>query len=115
MTLIRQISLAVVVTVWAATALAERDCTRPSAPLIPDGAGASESQLVTTQGQVKEYVAQGQFYLKCLKAKEVQLGEDITEEQQNKLLAMYNEVVDEMKATSQEFNQSVRDYQNANS
>ena len=114
MTLIRIFLLTFLASLLAANALADRDCSRPSAPVVPDGAEVSEGQLVAAQKEVKEYVAQGQYYLKCLKAKEVQLGEDISEEQQSQLLAMYNELVDEMKSTSDEFNQAVRDYQSAN-
>lgn len=87
---------------------ADRDCSRPSPPNIPDGSKVAEAELVATQQELKEYVAQGEYYLGCLKAAEAKLGEDIDEEQQQKLVAAYNQTVDEMKAASEKFNQSVR-------
>ncbi len=88
---------------------AERECTPlGDGPEIPDGAAVTEAELVTSQKAVKEYVAQGEFYIQCLKATEVKLGEDITEDQQQRILLAYDQTVEKMHQTSEAFNEAVR-------
>lgn len=90
---------------------AGENCPQPTAPSIPDGSTATESEMLDAQQQVKGYVQEGQQYLKCLKQAEADIGEDITKEQQKELVGHYNTMVDEMQETSDAFNAAVRDYQ----
>lgn len=90
---------------------AERECTPlGDGPEIPNGAEVTEAELVTSQKAVKEYVAQGEFYIQCLKATEVKLGEDITEDQQQRILLAYDQTVEKMHQTSDAFNAAVREF-----
>lgn len=90
---------------------ADRECNAlGEGPSIPDGAKATEAELVESQAAVKEYVAQGEFYLQCLKATEFKLGDDISEDQQQRLLLAYDQTVEKMQQTSEAFNQAVRDF-----
>lgn len=108
----RQFFVALLLCLFTAGAVAEdRKCDPPQAPEVPDGAKSSESELIAAQQDVKEYVAQGEFYLGCLKNTEQELGEEITEEEQQQLLGVYNQVVDEMQRVSEQFNKAVQDYQ----
>jgi triphosphoribosyl-dephospho-CoA synthetase len=57
---------------------------------------------------VREFVAGIQSSLECLTAAEESMGEDITEEQQVMLVAIYNKGVDEMNAVAANYNEQVR-------
>jgi len=87
---------------------ADRECEYDKAPSLPDGSSASYEEMVEAQGEVQEYIKQSEFFIGCLKQKETQLGEDITEEQKAKIVSAYNHVVDEMKATSEQYNAQIK-------
>lgn len=87
---------------------ADRKCEYKEAPTLPDGSSASYDEMVDAQGKVQEYIKQSEFFIACLKQKETQLGEDITEEQRAKIVSAYNHVVDEMKATSENYNGEIK-------
>jgi len=89
------------------------DCTAPDAPAVPAGKHASQKEMLEAQRRVKDYVAEAEQYIACLKAEEQALGEDASKEQRLKIVGLYNEMVDEMKATSDEFNTSVQAFQTA--
>lgn len=90
------------------------DCTQPEAPSVPAGEQASQQEMLQAQQKVKGYVAEGQQYIACLKAEEQALGEDAPKEERLEIVGLYNDMVDDMKATSNAFNASVQAYQAAN-
>jgi hypothetical protein len=57
---------------------------------------------------VREFVANIQSSLECLTAAEESMGEDITEEQQVMLVAIYNKGVDQMNEVAANYNEQVR-------
>ena len=71
--------------------------------------------MLNAQQNVKGFVAEGQQYIACLKAEERSLDEDASKEERQEIVGLYNDMVDEMKASSNEFNSAVRKYQMANS
>lgn len=97
-----------------ASAASAIDCTAPEAPQVIDGKNASEQEMLDAQQAVKGFVAKGRQYIGCLKAKEQALGEDAAKEASKELVDLYNAMVDEMKSTSEAFNNAVRTYQAAN-
>lgn len=68
-------------------------CTRPTAPEIPDPATAVTPQMIKAKNDVQAYVETAEKYLKC-----------------NISTSQHNNMVDEMKAVADKFNQAVRDY-----
>lgn len=97
----------------AAPALAD-DCTRPPAPTVPQGATASNDQMVAASGAVKTYMAETESYLSCLQAQEALMKDQLTPELQQDMLNRYNSAVESMEAVAAEYNQAVRDYKAAN-
>lgn len=98
---------------YASAAIAV-DCTAPEAPQVIEGENASKQEMIEAQKAVKSFVAKGRQYIGCLKAEEQALGEDADEEARKELVDLYNTMVDEMKSTSEEFNNAVRTYQAEN-
>lgn len=85
-------------------------CAFPEAPTVPDGAKASEEEMGQAGSAVRAYVAGVQASLQCLTDVEKSLGEEITTEQQDQLVATYNAGVDQMNAVAGSYNTAVRVY-----
>jgi hypothetical protein len=86
------------------------DCQFPEPPTVPDGATASEAQMGQAGVNVRDFVADVQSSLQCLAAAEQRLGDEITEEQQATLIAIYNDGVDQMNTVAERYNEQVRVY-----
>ncbi len=84
------------------------DCERPEAPSVPEGATASETDLLEAQQLVKGFNAEGEDYLACVKEAEATLGAEPTEEQKQEYTTLHDTMVDEMHAVADKFNQAVR-------
>ena len=85
-------------------------CRFPEPPSIPDGATASESEMGQAGADVRDFVADIQSSLECLTDTEQSMGEEISEEQQAQLVAIYNNGVDQMNAVAAKYNEQVRAY-----
>lgn len=86
-------------------------CTFPEEmPQIPDGASATREQMTEAQGDVQTFVQAGQKSLQCLAEVEKSLGEEITEEQQQQLVAIHNERFDKLSTVASEFNEQLKVY-----
>lgn len=116
-----------IICAFSANATELTDCPRPSAPQdLPDGSSSSESRMVEAQQMVKNFVAEGQTFLDCLKmviqeVKEnvtaaAQESDELTEDQKaavrrhQKLIEIHNEMVGEMQRVAEDFNQAIQDY-----
>jgi len=85
-------------------------CKFPEPPVVPEGAEATEAEMGQAGADVREFVANIQSSLECLTEAEQAMGEDITEEQQAQLVAVYNNGVDQMNSVAQNYNAQVRAY-----
>jgi hypothetical protein len=85
-------------------------CRYPEPPMVPDGATATEAEMGQSGADVREYVAGMESSLECLLAVEESMGEEITEEQQATLVAVYNNGIDQMNAIVNEYNAQVKVY-----
>jgi hypothetical protein len=97
----------------AAARAAELDvshCRFPEVPAVPDGTQANEAEMGQAGGAVREFVAGIQTSLQCLTDVEKSLGDEITDEQQAQLVAIYNNGVDQMNAVAGQYNAAVRAY-----
>ncbi len=83
-------------------------CKYPEPPKVPDGATASEAAMGQAGAQVRDYVAGVQSSLQCLSEVEKSMGDDITDDQEATIVAVYNNGVDQMNAIAQEYNKQVR-------
>ncbi len=83
-------------------------CEAPQRPDVPDGAQATQEQMVQGGQDVRDYVQAQQQRLKCLERKEAELGEEITEEQKALINRIYNKTVNDMQTVADEYNEQVR-------
>ena len=83
-------------------------CKYPTRPEIPNGRNATEDEMMGAQKWLKDYLASGDGYLACLDQISQGWGETATEEQKAVIVIFHNRMVDEMQATADLFNQSVR-------
>lgn len=93
-----------------ATSTAFADCSRPTAPELPDGATSDLETMVAGQKAVKAYVAETEAYLDCLTAEGEAAVEEETAEEQLARVEQHNAAVDEMEAVATAFNEEIREY-----
>ncbi|MFI2810520.1 MULTISPECIES: hypothetical protein [Microbulbifer] len=117
----------------AATALfiagsAFADCDKPQLPEIPDGSTASQESMLQGQKAVKQYLQEGDAYLKCLEqenkaalATAKESGVEPDSEAARQLQAEsearvqeHNATVDAMHNVGNQFNQAVKSFKAAN-
>jgi hypothetical protein len=86
---------------------------------IPDGANATQEEMVAAQQAVRTYIEALTEYQECLDAEKVRLVQAAAEEEEKqKLTAMYNSrhnaAVDDMEQVAAAFNEQVKRYKDAN-
>jgi hypothetical protein len=99
--------------VMCGSSLVWADCTAPgNAPVLPDGATASEADMLNGQAAVKDFVTETEEFLNCLdeqraalmknkKAKPDPGAEEAT-------LLQYNAAVEKMQRIADAFNEQIR-------
>lgn len=89
----------------------------PADIAMPDGATATEAQMIDTQRQVKAYVAEMEAYLACLddEANTLKASGEVTDEQLVINDKRYNSAVELMQGVAERFNVQVRIYRDNNS
>lgn len=90
--------------------LALAECSRPTAPELPDGAVSDLETMVAGQKAVKAYVTETEAYLDCLTAEGEAAVDAETPEQQLARIERHNSAVDEMEAVAEAFNEEIREY-----
>ncbi|HEY0940088.1 MAG TPA: hypothetical protein VGE08_08330 [Steroidobacter sp.] len=104
-----------------ATAAASADCTYPKSPSgLPDGATATEEEMISGMKAIKEYNNQVTSYLSCLETEMSTrieaAGTDAPAEQVEQIKAIHtkrhNAAVEELEATAARFNEQVKVYKN---
>ena len=88
--------------------LAIGECKAPAPPEIPDGASASTEQMVAAQKSVKEFVVDGQAYIKCIDA--VADDKDRATTERNAAIGEHNRMVGELERSAADFNDQLRAY-----
>jgi hypothetical protein len=83
-------------------------CAFPEVPTVPDGTSATEEEMGAAAAEVRAYVDATQAGLNCLGDLEASLGEEITDEQRQSIVASYNTHVDQLNATANAYNEAVR-------
>jgi len=107
-----------VVALLAVTTTASAACLFPVPIAVPNGAGATEDEMVAAQGAVKQYMTDAEAYLACIDEEAAAIKPGLTEEQSAEQLRIrnmrHNAAVDEMEKLAAEFNLQVRAYKKAN-
>jgi hypothetical protein len=100
-----------------AGATASAECTYPRAPSnLPDGATATQDDMLKGMKDIKEYNAQVTSYLECLETEmntRIQsVGADAPPDQVEQIKAIHNKrhnaAVDELESTAARFNEQVK-------
>jgi len=100
-----------------AVATASADCTYPKAPTgLPDGATASQDQMVSGMKAIKDYNSQVTDYLSCLETEmNTRLeaaGSDAPADQIEQIKTIHNKrhnaAVEELESTAAQFNEQVK-------
>lgn len=99
----------------ALAGVAHAECSRPPEPTVPDGASASQEEMVQGQQDVKSFVEETNAFLDCLEAEEKEATaaaeeaeEPLTAEQRNTYVDRYNAAVDVMQKVAESFNAELR-------
>ena len=92
------------------SSLSIAECSRPTAPELPDGATADMQAMVDGQKAVKAYVAGTEAYLDCLTAEDDEAGGEADPDALEARVEMHNTAVDEMDVVANEFNEEIREY-----
>jgi hypothetical protein len=102
-----------------AFAVAHAECTYPKAPTgLPDGATATQDEMVEGMKTIKEYNNQVTTYLNCLEtemnARIEAAGPDAPADQVEQIKAMHtkrhNAAVEELESNASRFNEQVKVY-----
>ena len=81
-------------------------CAPPAVPALPDASTVSESEMLASQRQVREFVAAAELYLACLS--HVIDDENRSAGLRNAAVAEHNRVVAAMEAIAAGFNEQIR-------
>ena len=84
------------------------DCTSPELPALPDGTKASLDEMMAGQKKVKEFVAAGDTYLKCLT--KVIDSKDRGIEERNAAVNEHNRMVGAMEQIAAGFNDQIKKF-----
>ena len=82
------------------------DCAAPEVPQLPDGTKANLEDMMAGQKKVKEFVAAGDIYLKCLT--KVIDNKDRAIEERNAAVNEHNRMVGAMEQTAAAFNEQIK-------
>jgi hypothetical protein len=81
-------------------------CAPPAVPALPDASTVSESEMLASQRQVREFVAAAEAYLACLSR--VIDDEDRSGGLRNAAVGEHNRMVAAMEAIAAGFNEQIR-------
>jgi cyclophilin family peptidyl-prolyl cis-trans isomerase len=82
------------------------DCTPPAVPALPDASVVSEAEMLSSQRQIREFVAAGDAYLACVDR--ILKDEDRSAGLRNAAVEEYNRMVAAMEEIAAGFNEQIR-------
>jgi hypothetical protein len=89
-------------------------CPYPEEVLVPEGATATNDEMVDGQTRVKQYMAEMEDYLDCLDNEEATIPDKQTPEAKALHVQRHNAAVDAMEKTAAKFNEEIRAYKTTN-
>ncbi len=95
------------------SATAGAACPYPAEIEIPNGAKATQAEMVAANASMKDYMAKIDTYLECLDREEAELGEAVNEEQKQLHTSRHNTAVDALNALAARYNEQVQAFKKA--
>ncbi len=89
-------------------------CEYPQEISIPDGATATNEDMLAGQALVKQYMAEMEAYLDCLDKDEANDPEKQSPEAKALHVQRHNTAVDAMESVAAKFNEQIRAYKQVN-
>ena len=89
-------------------------CPYPEKVSVPNGATASNDEMVNGQTLVKQFMAEMEDYLDCLDREEATIAEKQTPDAKDLHVQRHNAAVDAMEKMAAKFNEEIRAYKTAN-
>lgn len=111
--MMRSIALTMAVAAAVAAPRLEAACAYPEEIAIPDGAQASEAEMLEAQQRVKTYIAALEDYTRCLDREAAALGDAETPEQKAMHLKRHNAAVAAMQQAADSFNAQISAFKSA--
>ncbi|RMF10092.1 MAG: hypothetical protein D6763_06400 [Alphaproteobacteria bacterium] len=109
--MLRLVATSLIVILLSAGAALAGNCTRPPAPMVPDGTIATRDEMIAASQAVKAFMSETERYLDCLKVEEsLTPPEQLTAETQQLLIDRHNAAIEDMERVATAYNQAVRDY-----
>lgn len=111
------IKLSVFTLILASAAASAEDCVSPGAPVIPDGASSTMSQMIEGQKAVKSFQAANIEYMSCVEARMTAEEAEDSEEGSKAHAASveeFNAAVSAEETVAGQFNIEIRAYKEAN-
>ncbi len=84
------------------------ECAIPRVITVPDGATATEEEMVAGKATVNQYMANGYAYLDCIEAEEAALGDEMTDEQHKLSTQLFDNGVDALETMAARFNAEIK-------
>jgi cyclophilin family peptidyl-prolyl cis-trans isomerase len=88
------------------------DCDAPESPDLSDGKTATRDEMLASQASTREFVAQGEFYLKCLS--KIIDNEERSAVDRNMAITEHNRMVAAMEQAAAAFNEQLHAYKDRN-
>lgn len=105
----RHLATAGALALFFSTATAAADCGYPrDTSIIPNGASATEEEMLEAKKSVTGYVASLQAYIDCLAVEIDNADEESTPEQVEMQIKRHNAAVDQMESVANRYNDQLR-------
>jgi hypothetical protein len=88
----------------------QKTCMAPTGPVIPDGATATQAEMVAAQGALKTFLEAGNDYLGCLEEVETGWGTEATVNQVAVMNFLYNGMVENLQGRAEAFNAALSEF-----
>lgn len=98
----------VVLCLAAGSAVAAEDCQMPNAPTVPDGASASDDEMLRARDAVASYVEAGNAFIVCLTKRRDAADSRTPPAQIAAWTKQHNDAVDQMNDVAGRFNTQLK-------
>jgi hypothetical protein len=88
-------------------------CEIPTVAAVPNGATATEEEMLAAQATVKAYIAGVEAYIACINEELTAAGEDAPAEFKSLMVTRHNSAVTEIESVAAAFNRELQAYRAA--
>lgn len=96
------------------SAVTAAECLPPATPILPDGAAASESEMIQAQETVAGFLGEARAYLQCLEQDEALslAAETESAESKSQRDEAYQQMLETMKALNEQLLVQLQEFRN---